>query len=102
MLLFSYTQTPIEAIAPGFYVATTERPDLADMRQITGQVSSVPILIYTIDNSVPVNTITDDTVVFKLPMDVSSLGLSCTASTSLLSAVGKHMLNDGFDYMQPL
>jgi len=82
-------------------VATTERPDLADMRQITGEVSSVPILIYTIDNSVPVNTITDDTVVFKLPMDVSSLSLSCTASTGLLSADGKHMLaNNGYDHMQ--
>jgi len=30
-------------------------------------------LIYTIDNNVPVNTITDDTVVFKLSMDISSL-----------------------------
>ena len=73
-------------------MATTEQPDLADMRQITGEVSSVPILIYTIDNNIPLNTITDDTVVFKLPMDVSSLSFFCTASTGLLSADGKHIL----------
>ena len=70
-------------------MATTERPDLADMRQITGESSSVPIMIYTIDNNIPVNTIRDDTVVFKLPTDVSSLDISCTSSTGLVSSTGK-------------
>ena len=77
-----HTQARIDAILPGFYVATTERPDLADMRRITGEVSAVPIMIYTIDNNIPVNIIGEDTVVFKLSTNVPSLDLSCASGTS--------------------
>ena len=74
------------AVEPGFYIATTEQPDLVDMRQITGVTSSSPISIYTVDNVIPLSVIGDDTEVFKLSSDI---GLGCTDNSLAVVADGR-------------
>jgi len=51
------------------------------MRLITGVTSSSPINVYTVDNTIPLSIIGEDTEVFKVSSNVPGLGLSCTDNT---------------------